>query len=92
MADESYAPDRRHARQQLHDAIQGTTGGSSQLEDTVLVGWVLVAEWMDGDGERWLSNLSGCNGGESSPPSWQAQGYLHNTLHEGWTKYNTDEN
>lgn len=71
-------------RQRLHDAIQSTHETEEDLEGGVLIGWTVVAEWMDGEGKRWLSGLSGSNGGEDDPPIWQTQGYLYNALHEGF--------
>ena len=57
---------------QEHDQIGG-----------VLVGWVLVSEWMDLEGRRWLSRVH-ANADGSTLPEWQLNGYLHNALHTEW--------
>ena len=44
------APDPRDF---IHEAIQAH---APRGEDAVLTGWALVCEWMDHDGERWLSS------------------------------------
>lgn len=69
------------ARKSIHEAIQDTNDSSPDLEGSVLTGWVLISEWSDPEGRRWLSRLSGNAGGESSPPSWQIEGYMFNALH-----------
>lgn len=44
----------------------------------VLTGWVLVGEWMDGDGGKHLTRLS------SKPmTTWLAAGMLHEALYGG---------
>jgi hypothetical protein len=45
----------------------------------VLTGWVLVAEWMDHQGERWLSK-----GHAASTPAWAAKGMHHEALFGEW--------
>ena len=47
------------AREQLHSAIQATASEDDDLEGSVLVGWVTIAEWSAPDGRRWLSTLAG---------------------------------
>lgn len=41
--------------------------------------WFLVAEWMDVDGQRWLSRLA-----SPTATAWDIQGMAHNTLYEAW--------
>jgi hypothetical protein len=70
------------AREQLHAAIQGTNQTDQNLEGAMLMGWVVVAEWMAPDGERWLSRVDG-TAARKGCPEWQREGYLHNALYSG---------
>ena len=95
------APHRRSARQsrspisllgsggaeKLHDAIQVSQEDNGRLDSAVLVGWVVVAEWVGRDGTRTLTRMSGTPGG-AVPPEWQTRGYLHEAL---FGKWNTSE-
>jgi hypothetical protein len=67
----------------LHDAIEASQNGNERLENSVLVGWVVVAEWAGIDGTRTLTRMSGTPGG-TVPPEWQARGYLHEALFGKW--------
>lgn len=69
-------------RKVIHDAIQDTAHTNEDLDGGVLVAWVLVGEWMDGEGKKWLSMLEGSDGGESDLTMWQRQGFLHNALYD----------
>ena len=42
----------------------------------ILVGYVVIAEWSDEKGERWLSNRSA-----PGMPTWAARGLLHEALY-----------
>jgi hypothetical protein len=64
------------ARDAIHDAIQAHAPIGQQA---VLTGWALVAEWMDHDGERWLSRAHA-----ASTPKWTAEGMWHEALHGSW--------
>ncbi len=75
---EAYEPPRKT----LHEAIQATADTSEDLSGGVLVGWVMVCEWVDGEGNRWLSDLEGSDGGDAALTTWQRQGYLFNALHD----------
>lgn len=69
-------------RNHLHDNIQHTVSLDEDIpEGALLIGWIVIAEWMAPDGDRWLSRI---DGGASSRalPAWQTQGYLHNSLHD----------
>jgi hypothetical protein len=67
----------------LHDAIESSQDGNERLEQSVLVGWVVVAEWAGVDGTRTLTRMSGTPGG-AVPPEWQTRGYLHEALFGKW--------
>jgi hypothetical protein len=76
----SEATDAPGVRKAVNDVLQDyaiEVDGSRAL----LVGWCVVAEWMAPDGNRWLSFLGTDARGEPAP-TWQAQGYLHNALHD----------
>jgi hypothetical protein len=45
----------------------------------VLGGWVLMAEWVEPDGQRLLSRLV-----SDSSSAWQVKGYLHEGLYTDW--------
>jgi hypothetical protein len=79
---DKYTEAEKNTRKRLHDAIQETNDSDPDLEGAVLKAWVLVAEWINADGEPFLSTISGTSNGEDSPPHWIEQGYLHNALYE----------
>lgn len=64
------------SRDAIHEAIQGHM---PMGKEAVLTGWVIVAEWMDHEGERWLSK-----GRAASTPAWTANGMHHEAIHGGW--------
>lgn len=64
------------ARDAIHDAIQQHAPIGSEA---VLTGWVMVAEWIDHQGERWLSKAHA-----ESTTSWSAKGMHHEALHGQW--------
>ena len=43
---------------------------------SVLTGWVVVAEWMDPNGETWLSGLK-----DQNTSIWKRDGMLHHVLY-----------
>jgi hypothetical protein len=51
----------------------------TSLPGAVLTGWVVVAEWMDVDGEQWLSTAR-C----ASTTNWAGNGMLHEVLYGDW--------
>lgn len=63
--------DETHPVDQLHAALQTSACGDDELEGSVLVGWVTVAEWVGPDGMRWISRLTSENAA-----TWQVNGYL----------------
>jgi hypothetical protein len=70
MADESDPK-----RDRVHEAIQAVRS----VEDGLLTGWVVVAEWMDESGERWLSKTHA-----TGTASWAAKGMMHEALFGDW--------
>jgi hypothetical protein len=70
-------------RDELHAFLQ-QQGPPREDEDVpegaaVLTGWVVVAEWMDEDGTRWLSR-----GWSASKAKWEADGMIHEVLYGKW--------
>lgn len=65
------------ARQAVHDAIQ--QHGAQSHAGALLTGWALVAEWMDPEGERWLSKAH-----SPSTSHWAANGMHHEVLYGDW--------
>lgn len=64
----------------LAESISDTLGPSAtDGEHAALVGFVLVTEWMDLNGEKWINRNSGCPAG--TLPRWTADGLLHYALH-----------
>jgi len=47
--------------------------------DVELVGWVLMAEWKELDGQKFLTRLVG-----DATSAWQVKGYLHEGLNTEW--------
>lgn len=74
MADDK--PDPK--RDALHDAIQ-QHGRYDETDGAMLTGWVMVAEWMDQSGERWLSK-----GHAAHTAHWSAKGMMHEALYGDW--------
>jgi hypothetical protein len=69
-------------REMIHQTMQATSAGDEDIDGAVLVGWVVVSEWVAPDGSRWLSRCSGNGSGSGRDlPAWQEQGYLHYALH-----------
>jgi hypothetical protein len=66
-------PDPRDA---IHDAIQKH---APRGQDAILTGWALVAEWIDHEGERWLSKAH-----SASTSPWSAGGMHHEALYGRW--------
>ena len=64
------------ARDAIHEAIQQN---ATLAEEAILTGWVLVAEWVDHSGQRWLSKAHA-----ASTTDWTARGMHHEALHGEW--------
>ena len=48
-------------------------------KEVLLTGWVVVAEWMEAGGDRFISRMLS----DGSTP-WQAKGYLYEGLNGSW--------
>jgi hypothetical protein len=78
--------DRESARRTLAAAIlaaaiQSTHDSDETLNGAVLVGFVVLAEWMDPEGRKWMSSNEGNGDGSDGLVSWQVRGYLTERLH-----------
>jgi hypothetical protein len=62
----------------MHAALQSISQDEMPA-GAVLTGWVLVSEWMDTDGERWLTK-----GHSASKAEWEAAGMHHEALYGDW--------
>lgn len=71
-----------NARERLFEVIQETAQSDRSLEGTVLVGFMVIAEWRGNDGEQWLSKVSGDH--SSNLPSWRQRGYAAEVVHDMW--------
>lgn len=69
-------------RERLHRSIQENLHDSDSVGGNVVTGWVVVAESLAPNGERWLSRIDGGPGGNRLA-EWQREGFLHNALHGG---------
>lgn len=65
-------------REDLTDALQIAFG-----EDKVVVGWAMVIETIDTNGNKWLARLDAAGSGRGLP-AWQRAGYLWDALHGRW--------
>ena len=66
------------ARGAIHEAIQRNAPKGA---DALLTGWALVAEWVDDDGERWLSKAHA-----AGTSAWTAKGMYHDALFGEWPR------
>lgn len=65
----------------IAEAIQGEMAHSAtDGEHAALTGFVLVSEWIDLNGEKWILRNSGCPAGQL--PKWTADGLLHYALYK----------
>lgn len=77
--DDSIAQQRLH----LHRAIADIPKIDRDIPDNAyLIGWVLMAEFMDSNGARWFVSRRGTDGGESDLMPWEEKGYLVHLLDE----------
>lgn len=64
----------------VHAALQALPPTDADVSGHVLTGWVAVTEWMDADGDRWLT-FGRC----PSTTSWAGRGMLAAALDDdGW--------
>lgn len=71
------AGDSDKQRDVIDEAIQS----SSTVPGAMLTGWVVISEWMDASGQRWLSK-----GHAASKAPWEANGMMHEALYGDWPR------
>lgn len=54
--------------------------------EALLTGWVVVAEWMDANGDKWLTRYS-----DESVTAWLAEGMLSWASGEDWEPDGPDD-
>lgn len=85
------AEEATELRQRLTAAIQEDGPRiNGDDEPVVCTGWVLVAEWVDTQGVKWLSVNSGDAAGEPLT-TWGKSGMLNEALNGDWPEFLLDE-
>jgi hypothetical protein len=65
---------------------------NSRDEPRVLSGFVVVYEWAEMDGKRWLHVLVGSDrSSDHYITEWQINGYLHEALNGVWAKTDSED-
>lgn len=73
-------------RDKIHATIQELGPADMEGKAAVLTGWAIICDWMDEDGERWLSKAHSAN-----IPGWIASGYHHEALYGDWPTLDDSE-
>lgn len=73
---------------EIFDALQ--TNRPPDCDESVLVGYVVVSEWVDGDGVRYLTKIAADATG-SPMVSWQERGYMNEVLNHWSDDYDDDD-
>lgn len=78
-------PEDRHDLDEIASTLASMTPGD---QPCVLVGWIVIAEYSDLDGKRWLGVRSGtAPDTDHLTTSWQRRGYLDEALNSQWTDH-----
>lgn len=72
-------------RDSIHEILQAVGPVGAPDKAVVLTGWVVVAEWMDEAGDKWLSK---CH--SASLTNWTANGYHHEAVYGAWPEPDED--
>lgn len=72
-------------RDEIHTLIQ-KQGPAGVDRNAVLVGWAIITDWMDDEGERWLTKAH-----SASIPVWSANGLHHEALYGDWPSPSEDD-
>jgi hypothetical protein len=70
--------DSDERRDAIHALLQ-EQGPAGVERNAVLVGWAIVSDWMDDEGERWLTKAHSAN-----IAAWHATGLHHEALYGDW--------
>jgi hypothetical protein len=71
--------DTKNQREVVTEAL--TKAGPEQFEG-MCIGWVMVSEWVDTEGKRWLMRLDS-NASNEGLASWTRMGYLFDAVFGG---------
>ena len=66
-------------RDRIHALLQELGPPDDEQAGGLLIGWVLVMEWVDTNGEKWLSR-----GHSAEISTWHASGLYHEALYGNW--------
>lgn len=81
--------EEKSVRERTYEFVQSTHVDDEDLENAVLVGFLLVAEWQAPDERRWLSKVSGDS---SRPlPPWRERMMGFEVAHEWWDDEREEE-
>jgi len=78
------------SRDRIHEVLQEVgvlNGHEDEDRRALLTGWVVVTEWIDEDGETWLSKAH-----SASVLHWAANGMHHEALYGDWPSAGDEEN
>jgi hypothetical protein len=67
--------EEKNYREFLYEAIQASIAERNDLEGSILLGYVIVAEWQAPNGHKWLTKLSGDAFNELPP--WRERMFGH---------------
>ena len=59
------------SQDRIHNALAAEASWLAENDKAYLLGWQVVVEWMDEDGERWLAQAA-----HKDSTAWQRMGYL----------------
>ena len=78
-------------RPELAAAVSDGVRADADLEGSVLIGFVIVAEAMSPDGTRWLTRMVGDGTGDPDRvTTWQIDGYLQAATSTAWPRPSLD--
>lgn len=69
-------------RDRIHEVLQEVgilNGGDGSDRAAVLTGWAIVTQWMDEDGNTWLSKSH-----SAAIQFWAANGMFHEAIYGDW--------
>lgn len=74
----------RSARECIYAEVQSHAGDeeTGAPAESVLTGFLMIAEWESPNGDRWISKLSGDH--SRTLPPWRERGLAAEVLHAWW--------
>jgi hypothetical protein len=66
----------------VYNFVQASAAEDPDLEGSVLIGYMLIAEWRSPDGHTWLSKIARDH--DRSLPPWRQRGYASEVLYDYW--------